>query len=365
MHRVSTCYASPVGIGLALRTNRFSLTQLTNGVPVRLSSFNTNFVSVDYAVVGTNGPVASGTLEFAPGETLKNIPPFWPTTNDAVLEVLLKNPVRGEITSLGQAWFLGQAGTNSGPIQLVSAGSRWKYNDTGTDLGTVWQPLSYNDATWSNGVAQLGFNDNDEQTFIRRTNSAGVSIITYYFRQTFVVSDPSSLADLSMWLLRDDGGVVYLNGTEVFRSDSMPPAPWVITYATLATNYDAREISGLFCSASQVRATRVSASGPTFPNQITRKSRSKDSRERGRAGRGNEATDGLEESHWSKRERTAAAAPRARLTGRMPFESASRIVPKKRSSYPSFRTGSRMTRTIRSLSVGRTMRASRSRAYSA
>jgi len=227
-----------VGIGFALRTNRFGLTQITNGVPVRLSSFTTNFVSVDYLVVGTNGPVASGTLEFAPGETLKNTPPFWPTTNDAVLEVLLKNPVRGEITSLGQAWFLGQPGPNSGPVLLVGAGSRWKYSDTGTDFGTDWRPLSYNDTGWSNGLAQLGFNDNDEQTVMRRTNSSGVTISTYYFRQTFTVSDLTSLGDLSMWLLRDDGAVVYLNGTEVFRSDSMPPAPLAISYATLATNYN-------------------------------------------------------------------------------------------------------------------------------
>jgi hypothetical protein len=237
-HWMTTPPDAPVGIGLALRTNRFGLVQITNGVPVRLSSFTTNFVSVDYAVVGTDGPVASGTLQFAPGETLKNIPPFWPATNDQVLEVLLKNPVRGEITSLAQAWFLGQSATNSGPVLLVSAGSRWQYNDTGTDLGTAWRPLTYNDTTWSNGVAQLGFNDNDEQTKIRSTNSSGAAISTFYFRQTFVASDLSSLTNLSMWLLRDDGGVVYLNGTEVFRSDSMPPAPFVITYATLATNYN-------------------------------------------------------------------------------------------------------------------------------
>jgi hypothetical protein len=152
--------------------------------------------------------------------------------------VLLKNPLRGELTSLAQAWFFGQSATNRGPVQLITAGSRWQYNDTGTDLGTAWQPLAYNDTTWSNGVAQLGFNDNDEQTIIRRTNSSGAVISTFYFRQTFVASDLSSLANLSMWLLRDDGGVVYLNGTEVFRSDSMPPAPFVITYATLATNYN-------------------------------------------------------------------------------------------------------------------------------
>ena len=91
-HWMTTPPDAPVGIGLALRTNRFGLAQITNGVPVRLSSFTTNFVSVDYAVVGTNGPVASGTLQFAPGETLKNIPPFWPATNDSAAGSALEEP---------------------------------------------------------------------------------------------------------------------------------------------------------------------------------------------------------------------------------------------------------------------------------
>jgi hypothetical protein len=275
-HWMTTPPDAPVGIGLALRTNRFDLAQITNGVPVRLSSFTTNFVSVDYALVGTRGPVTSGTLSFAPGETLQLIPPFWPATNDPVLEVLLKNPVRGEITSLAQAWFLGQSPTNSGPVPLVSAGSRWQYNDTGADLGAAWRALTYDDTGWSNGVAQLGFNDNDEQTKMRRTNAAGATIITYYFRQPFVApTNLSSLADLSLWLLRDDGGVVYLNGAEVFRSDSMPPAPSVITYETLATNYNsgaappdntidrANLSTGVLAAGTNIVAVEIHQQAPT------------------------------------------------------------------------------------------------------
>ena len=53
------------------------------------------------------------------------------------------------------------------------------------------------------------------------------------FRQTFVMDAPSSYTNLSGSLLRDDGAVVYLNGTEVFRSN-MPGG--TITYATLASS---------------------------------------------------------------------------------------------------------------------------------
>jgi hypothetical protein len=111
-HWMSAPPDAPVGIGLALRTNRLGLEQITNGVPVRLSSFATNVVAVDYSVTGMSGQVAGGTLTFAPGETVKNIPPYRPATNDQVLQVLLKNPVGGEVTSLAQVWFSGNSGTD-------------------------------------------------------------------------------------------------------------------------------------------------------------------------------------------------------------------------------------------------------------
>lgn len=105
-HWMTTPPDAPVGIGLALWTNRLTAADLTNGVPVRLSSFTTNTVSVDYTVMGTNGQVAAGTLQFAPGETVKTLPALWPSTNQPLLAVTLKNPTRGQITSLAQAWYV-------------------------------------------------------------------------------------------------------------------------------------------------------------------------------------------------------------------------------------------------------------------
>ena len=47
-----------------------------------------------------------------------------------------------------------------------------------------------------------------------------------------MVNDPAAFTNLSMWLLRDDGGVVHLNGRDVFRSPNLPQPPTVITYST-------------------------------------------------------------------------------------------------------------------------------------
>jgi hypothetical protein len=50
------------------------------------------------------------------------------------------------------------------------------------------------------------------------------NFITSYFRHSFFVADPSAFTGfrLNLGVLRDDGAVVYLNGTEVFRTNMDP-----------------------------------------------------------------------------------------------------------------------------------------------
>lgn len=234
---MSTPANAPVGIGLA---SWFSLTPgaLTNGIPVRLSTFTTNEVTVEYVIETPDTVIASGALTFTAGETVKNIfgspaavagQPNW--------RVSLRNPAGGEITGAPALYALAALQTNA-PTTLVASGSSWRYLDDGSNQGTAWRAASFADNTWSNGLAQLGFGDSpvDEVTRIRRTNTLGTTNITFYFRKPFTVVDPAAFGSLSMWMLRDDGCVVYLNGTEMFRSPSMPPAPAVISYTTFANN---------------------------------------------------------------------------------------------------------------------------------
>ena len=111
--------------------------------------------------------------------------------------------------------------TISVPVRLVPSGSEWKYLDTGINPGPAWITPAFDDTAWPSGFAQLGFGDGDEGTTLSRTNAAGVTNITYYFRQAFDVANVGSISSLVVRVLRDDGCVVYLNGTEVFR-DNMP-----------------------------------------------------------------------------------------------------------------------------------------------
>jgi hypothetical protein len=117
-------------------------------------------------------------------------------------------------------------------FSLISTGAVWKYLDDGTDQGTAWRELNFNDGTWASGPGQLGFGDGDEATVIRRGDpNSPLSFITFYFRRAFEVVNAGSISNLAVRLLRDDGGVVYLNGVEVFRSN-MPTG--AVTYQTLA-----------------------------------------------------------------------------------------------------------------------------------
>jgi Bacterial Ig domain/Calcineurin-like phosphoesterase len=115
---------------------------------------------------------------------------------------------------------------------LVPAGSSWKYNDSGSNLGTAWRAVTYNDASWSTGAAQLGYGDGDESTVLSYGSNPNNRRITYYFRRSFGVANPASISALTVRFVRDDGLVIYLNGTQVVRSN-MPAG--TISYTTRAT----------------------------------------------------------------------------------------------------------------------------------
>ncbi len=117
-------------------------------------------------------------------------------------------------------------------VSLIPKGSTWKYLDNGTNQGTVWRTASFNDSSWASGAAELGYGEGDEATTVSFGPNKAKKYITTYFRKTFTVNNPSSYALIVMSLLRDDGVVVYINGTEAYRNN-MPTGN--ISYTTSAS----------------------------------------------------------------------------------------------------------------------------------
>ncbi len=117
---------------------------------------------------------------------------------------------------------------------LVATGAVWKYLDTGADAGTAWIAPDFDDSAWASGPGELGYGDGDESTVIN-SGPTNNFFITAYFRHKFVAGEVAGLSNVVVSLERDDAGVVYLNGREIFRSANLPAAPAVITFTNLAT----------------------------------------------------------------------------------------------------------------------------------
>jgi hypothetical protein len=126
---------------------------------------------------------------------------------------------------------------NTSPKAIVPFGANWKYWDRGTDQGTAWQATSFNDASWATGPAQLGYSYGGEATVVSYGPDPNNKYPTIYYRRSFTVSDPSLYsAGLQLRYLLDDGGVVYVNGTEVSRFNMPAGTPAYATYASTSVD---------------------------------------------------------------------------------------------------------------------------------
>lgn len=116
---------------------------------------------------------------------------------------------------------------------LLPFGSSWLYRADGSDQGSAWRNVAFDAGGWSSGAGQLGYGDGDETTVVARTNANGATIITTYFRRDVDLADPADLSQLDLSVIRDDGVVVYLNGSEVLRHN-ITANPAFNTLATTA-----------------------------------------------------------------------------------------------------------------------------------
>ncbi len=123
---------------------------------------------------------------------------------------------------------------SAGPsTTFVPFGSSWKYLDNGSNQATLWKERTFSDLNWASGSSELGYGDSDEATVVSYGPDSANKYVTTYFRKSFDLTNHQSFSGLTLKLVRDDGGVVYLNGTEVHRSN-MPTG--AISYTTQASS---------------------------------------------------------------------------------------------------------------------------------
>jgi hypothetical protein len=126
-------------------------------------------------------------------------------------------------------------------ISINNTNQLWRYENTGrTNLGTTWKDVAFNDSAWPQGAAILAFETGATaeaiRTQLKRTNSVGTNIITDYFRTHFTFTGNRTNTELRLRHVVDDGLVVYLNGTEVYRFGI--PAGTNFTYTNFFTGHE-------------------------------------------------------------------------------------------------------------------------------
>lgn len=121
-------------------------------------------------------------------------------------------------------------------VNLIPIDAAWKYDATGTDLGTIWLAANLDDVDWTEGPALFGLEPDGTpvpiQTPLALTNAAGTRYVTYYFRKHFTFPYTTAGVELVVHQAIDDGAVFYLNGEEIHRYN-MPTNP-VIYYTNQA-----------------------------------------------------------------------------------------------------------------------------------
>ena len=221
------------------------IARIGEGLAISLSVPSAEPVSVDYKLEAGGLVLASGTLVYPPGQTLQWISaPSGSDTNYDLVRLTLSNPIWASLGNPSN-YFLVRSPifSNAPPAStLLARGAIWKYLDTGTNLGAPWASTNlggwtgtnFNDSAWAKGAAPLGYGNTPAET--TTVYSGGTTrYITTYFRTTFNATNVAGLSSLTFNLRRDDGAVIYLNGSEVYR-DNMPAGIIASTTVSVTNN---------------------------------------------------------------------------------------------------------------------------------
>jgi hypothetical protein len=216
--------ADTVGIGIATLTDTLDIGAVAKGIPVRLSTFTTREVSVDYAIDSAGQESTRGVLRFAPGETVKFID--LPADEGLCeIRVTLGNPINAEIT--GRETIAVQ-----GPCEeigtIIREGDEWRYFKGTQEPPAGWNAPTFDDSAWLAGPTPIGFESSSGYESRIATNLTDMrkKYLSVYARREFTIDDPSRVLALALTMDYDDGYVAYLNGVEIAAQSAPASRAW-------------------------------------------------------------------------------------------------------------------------------------------
>lgn len=145
-------------------------------------------------------------------------------------------------------FLVGKTQAQSSAQILINSGESWKYwapvdgnQSAAPSSTTAWRGTgTFSDSGWPAGASPLGYSPNNEDgvaTLVPTGCGTGVFNCaqkhpTIYFRKTFTIANINDYQKFMLQYKRDDGIVLYVNGTEVKR-EFMPDG--TISHTTSAT----------------------------------------------------------------------------------------------------------------------------------
>ena len=239
-----------VGVGLAVTNSELNIAQLgtSNSIPVRLSTFTTNTVSVDYSVVTDTGNIGSGTLTFTPGQTVQKIAFNLPSPETVKrVHVTLTNPIGAELTRFSQVLYQKPYVLEQ---SLVIQGDAWDYFKGTSEPPADWNQIAFTPSVpWLTGASGFGYERSTGYGSCISTNLTDMynSYLSVYARKMFWIENPQRVLTLTLGMLWDDGYIAYINGQRV---NSQNP-PTIVAYNQPASSDTHESCCGGNCAPEQ------------------------------------------------------------------------------------------------------------------
>ncbi len=118
---------------------------------------------------------------------------------------------------------------------IIYAEDEWAYFEGVSEPDVNWKQNTFDDSSWKRGKGGLGYGDGDDSTVVNSTT-------VLYSRISFELEDSAEILSALIHADYDDGIIIYLNGTEIVRSNVEGESP---SYTTLATaNHEALMYKG-------------------------------------------------------------------------------------------------------------------------
>jgi hypothetical protein len=142
------------------------------------------------------------------------------------------------------------------PRELVATNATWSYfypEETESSAEAFppsdWTQTDFDDSGWKRGPAPLGYGNGDEATVLSFGSKPSAKPITALFRHAFELESLPSpdIEALIYSMRRDDGVILYLNGSEVAR-DNLPEGDVTDKTTAITSIADTAEIDSIIGS---------------------------------------------------------------------------------------------------------------------